>query len=317
MKKVLRVLGFLILAIVLLIAAGAAFIHFRGVPSYEPREVQVNIPTDSTSLARGEHLATLICADCHRGEGNKLSGKRMVDVPDFFGYVHSGNITRDKKYGTGRYTDGELIHFLRTGIKRDGGYSYLMTGFPHLSDEDLFSIVAYLRSDAPQLDPVSKPSPPCRPTFFTKFLANVVFKPFPYPEKPILAPPITDKVAYGRYLVNGGVDCYACHSASFTTNNPLEPEKSAGYLAGGNILIDPTDLREITSANLTPHPVHGIGKWTEAEFAEAVRYGKRRGGGSLSAAMPKFTVMTDEEISAIYAFLKTVPATDNAVARVK
>ena len=57
MKKVLRVLGFLILAIVLLIAAGAAFIHFRGVPSYEPREVQVNIPSDSTSLARGEHLA--------------------------------------------------------------------------------------------------------------------------------------------------------------------------------------------------------------------------------------------------------------------
>lgn len=317
MKKVLRVLGFLILAVVLLVAAGAAFIHFRGVPTYKPREVQVTIPKDSTSLARGEHLVSLICADCHRGEGNKLSGKQMVDVPAFFGFVHSGNITRDKKYGSGRYTDGELVHFLRTGIKRDGGYSYVMTGFPHLSDEDLFSIVAYLRSDAPQLDPVSKPSPPCRPTFFTKFLANVVFKPFPYPEKAIIAPPITDKVAYGRYLVNGGVDCYACHSASFTTNNPMEPEKSEGYLAGGNILIDPTDMREITSANLTPHKEHGIGQWTEAEFAEAVRYGKRRGGGSLSAAMPKFTVMTDEEISAIYAFLRTIPASDHAVARVK
>jgi hypothetical protein len=33
--------------------------------------------------------------------------------------------------------------------------------------------------------------------------------------------------------------------------------------------------------------------------------------------MPKFTVMTDEEISAIYAFLRTVPAAGNAVARVK
>lgn len=317
MKKVLRVLGFLILAVVLLVAGGAAFIHFRGVPTYEPREVQVSIPKDSTSLARGEHLVSLICAECHRGEGNKLSGKQMVDVPAFFGPVHSGNITRDKKYGAGRYTDGELVHFLRTGIKRDGKYSYIMTGFPHLSDEDLFSIVAYLRSDAPQLDPVSKPAQPCQPTFFTKFLTNTVFKPFPYPEKPIVAPPITDKVAYGRYLVHGGVDCYNCHSANFTTNNAFEPEKSKGYLAGGNILIDPTDLREITSANLTPHNEHGIGKWTEAEFADAVRYGKRRGGGSLSAAMPKFTVMTDEEIGAIYAFLRSVPASDHAVARVK
>jgi mono/diheme cytochrome c family protein len=317
MKKILRILGFLVLAIAILFAAGAAFIHFRGVPTYEAKSVPVNIVADSIHLARGEHLVALICADCHRGEGNKLSGKHMVDVPAMFGFVHSGNITRDKKYGAGRYTDGELMHFLRTGIKRDGSYSYVMTGFPRLSDEDLKSIVAYLRSDAPQLDPVSKPNPPCEPTFFTKFLTNTVFKPFPYPEKPIVAPPVTDKVAYGRYLVHGGVDCFNCHSANFSTNNAFEPEKSKGYLAGGNILIDPTDLREIPSANLTPHPTHGIGKWTEEEFAEAVRYGKRRGGGVLSAAMPKFTVMTDEEISAIYAFLRTVPAAGNAVARVK
>lgn len=317
MKKVFRVLGFLVLAVVLLAAAGAAFIQFRGVPTYETKELKITVKPDSTRLARGEHLVTLICAECHRGEGNKLTGRHMVDVPELFGYVHSANITRDKTHGAGRYSDGELIYFLRTGIKRNGAYSFVMNGFPHLSDEDLYSIVAYLRSDAPQLDPVAKSNPPSRPSFFTKFLANTVFKPFPFPEKPIVAPPITDKVAYGRYLVHGGVDCYNCHSANFSTNNPLEPEKSQGYLAGGNTLIDPTDGREITSANLTPHPIHGIGKWTEAEFAEAVRFGKRRGGGSLSAAMPKFTVMTDEEISAIYAFLRTVPATDHAVARVK
>ena len=317
MKKVFRVLGFLAFAVVLLVAAGAAFIQVRGIPTYQPKDVKITVKPDSTRMARGEHLVTLICAECHRGEGNKLIGKHMVDVPAMFGYMHSGNITRDKTHGAGRYTDGELIHFLRTGIKRDGSYSFVMAGFPRLSDEDLYSIVAYLRSDAPQLDPVAKSNPPCRPTFFTKFLANTVFKPFPYPEKPIVAPPVTDKVAYGRYLVHGGVDCYNCHSADFATNNAFVPEKSKGYLAGGTILIDPTDLREIPSANITPHPEHGIGKWTEAEFAEAVRFGKRRGGGSLSAAMPKFTVMTDEEISAIYAFLRTVPATDHAVARVK
>jgi mono/diheme cytochrome c family protein len=317
MKKVFRVLGFLLLAVILLLASGAAFIHFRGVPTYPVKAIKVVVKPDSTRLARGEHLVSLICADCHRAEGNRLSGKHMVDVPAMFGYVHSGNMTRDKKYGAGRYTDGELVHFLRTGIKRDGSYSYIMSGFPRLSDEDIYSIVAYLRSDAPQFEAVSKPSTPCKPTFFTKFLTYTVFKPFPYPEKPIVAPPVTDKIAYGRYLVHGGVDCYSCHSANFASNNAFVPEKSKGYLAGGNILIDPTDLREIPSANLTQHPVHGIGKWTEAEFAEAVRYGKRRGGGSLSAAMPKLTVMTDEEISAVYAFLKTVPVSDHAVARVK
>jgi mono/diheme cytochrome c family protein len=68
----------------------------------------------------------------------------------------------------------------------------------------------------------------------TKFLCHVAFKPFTYPEKKIEAPSLADPVAYGKYIVQDMVGCFGCHSADFKTLNELEPEKSGGYLGGGN-----------------------------------------------------------------------------------
>ena len=139
-------------------------------------------------------------------------------------------------------------------------------------------------------------------------------EPLPYPEEEISAPPRTDEVAYGKYLVNGTMLCFMCHSASFETLDEVTPENSPGYLGGGNMVRNPQNRGEITpSANLTMHPKHGLGQWTEEQFAQAVRFGQKPDGKGLSSAMPKFSLLSDEDISAIWAYLQTVPVLENNV----
>ncbi len=94
----------------------------------------------------------------------------------------------------------------------------------------------------------------------------------------------------------------------------LIPEHSAGYYGGGIELRTPDGL-PIVSANLTMDPETGIGKLTEQEFIEAVRFGKKPGGGSLSRPMTPHTLLTDTEVRAIHAYLKTVPVIKNPVQR--
>ncbi|MBK9105860.1 MAG: c-type cytochrome [Saprospiraceae bacterium] len=313
MKKVLKVLGMLIALAVLLLAAGAAYIHFDGIPTYEVKAPDLKVTADSTMVAEGKRLATMVCSKCHMASNGLLEGQHMKDLPAQFGKAWSANITRDPKYGTGRYTDGELAYLLRTGIKRDGSYAPpWMPKFPHLSDYDLHSVIAYLRSDAPELAPVAKAQPPSQPSFLAKFLAHVAFKPLPYPSGPIEAPPVTDKVAFGKYMSTGKVECFSCHSPSFETTNVMEPEKTPGYFSGGNGMPD-KEGTIIYTRNLTPDKTTGIGSWTEDQFIKAVRFGQRDGKPALRYPMEPFPAMTDEEASAIWAYLQTIPAISHDV----
>jgi hypothetical protein len=75
-----------------------------------------------------------------------------------------------------------------------------------------------------------------RPSLLAKLLTNTVMKPLPYPSQPIVAPPRSDRVAFGRYLAYS-LDCFSCHSADFKKVDMLAPEKSAGFMGGGNQLV--------------------------------------------------------------------------------
>ena len=317
MKKVLKVLGILIGLVVLVIACGAAYIHFRGIPKYEVKPVELKVTPDSAMIAEGKRLANMVCNKCHMGASGKLEGQELLDMPPQFGKAWSANITRHETKGAGRYTDGELAYLLRTGIKRDGQYAPpWMPKFPHLSDYDLHSIIAYLRSDAPELEPVDKASRPAEPTFFAKFLCYVAFKPLEYPTHEIKAPPITDKVAFGKYLSTGKVDCYGCHSPSFEVVNDMEPEKTPGFFSGGNIMPDLEGVKRVTR-NLTPDKTTGIGNWTEEQFIKAVKYGQREGKPALHYPMTPYPELTDEEAAAIFAYLQSLPPIVNDVDAIK
>ncbi len=307
MKRVLKILAILVGLFGLLLAGGAAYIHFSGIPSYEVNAPDLKVTPDSAMLVEGKRLATMVCNQCHMASNGLLEGQEMKDLPHAFGKAWSANITRDAKYGTGRYTDGELAYLLRTGIKRDGNYAPpWMPKFPHLSDYDLQSVIAYLRSDAPELAPVAKAQPPCQPSFLAKFLSHVAFLPMPYPTTPITAPPVTDKVAFGKYIATGKVECFGCHSPSFETQNIMEPEKTPGYFSGGNGMPD-KEGNIILTRNLTMDKTTGLGNWTEEQFIKAVRFGQRDGKPGLRYPMVPYAAMTDEEASAIWAYLQTIP----------
>ena len=310
--KVLRVMGLVVGLLVLAVAGFAAFISARGIPSYAPPKLSLApIAATPARVALGEKLVLSTCADCHLNrQTNALSGQRLRDITPEFGTLYAANITQDQAHGIGRWTDGELVALLRTGIGRDGRFRIVMPSFVHMSDEDVASIVAFLRSSSPLVRADPMPSHAQEPSFLAKVLVNTVMKPTPVPARPVLAPAPADAVAYGRYLVVGRYKCYDCHSKDFKTNNALEPEKSAGYLGGGNVLLN-LQGQPVPARNLTADPETGLGDWTEAQFTRAVRYGLAP-HGPLAYPMPKYSRLTDEETHALFSYLQTVPKLKNA-----
>jgi len=310
MKTILKIFLSL-LGIVLLVAiGGAAYIQFSGMPSFEPQKVELQVEATPERVAQGARIASMLCVQCHAGPDNRLTGKRLEDVPKMFGTLCSMNITQDTTYGIGKWTDGEIYALLRTGIRPNGEFTALMPKFPNMAEEDVYSIISWLRSDAYGVQPAQTEAPPSEPSFFMKFLANVVFKPYPLPAAPISLPDTTNAVEHGKYLANGVFGCFACHSGDLTKTNDLEPEKSFGYYAGGCEMPDTEGNIRIT-ANLTPDMGTGIGAYTEEEFVKVLKHGNRRSGKAVRYPMVPYSNLTDTEARAIFAFLRTLPPVVN------
>ena len=154
MKKILKIIGVLIAIVVLIIIGFASFISIRGIPKYEVKVPDVpNVEITPQRVEKGEKIASMLCKDCHyNSETQKFTGRTLTEVPDF-GIINSRNITHDKEVGIGGYTDAQLIYFIRTGIHPLTG-QYVPPYMPklmHISDEDMYSIIAFLRSDNPML----------------------------------------------------------------------------------------------------------------------------------------------------------------------
>lgn len=319
MKRALKILGYAAGVIVLLTGTAAAYISIKGIPTYEakmtPEIAKLQVPRDSAMVARGAKIASILCNECHLGETGKLTGKVMSEIPKPFGTVASRNITQDPEIGIGNWTDGELYYFLRTGIRQDGSWAPpFMPKFSRVADEDMYAIIAWLRSDDPHLAPDRREYPPTEYNFLVKILSNTLFTAPPMPEQPIFIPDSTDKVALGKYLADGLFECFACHSGDMLKVDSDIPANSFGYYGGG-IEMQNMEGEIVRSANITMDPETGIGTWTEQQFIEAVKYGKNPRGGSLQYPMSPRPVLTDTEVSAIYAFLKTVPVQHHPVER--
>ena len=314
MKKALKYIGILIGIIILFIIAFVVYINVMGVPNYSPPDpITFNVVPDSSKVALGYKLTLANCTHCHSPlQGNQLIGRQLLDMGPDFGIIYSSNITQHPTAGIGNWSDGELAYFLRTGIRKDGSFSPpYMPKFPLMADTDLEAIIAYLRSDHPTVQANDHETPPSKPSFLVKALTNTVIKPYPYPEKPIAKPDIKDQVAYGKYLATGQLGCYHCHSADFTKVNSLEPEKSLGFFGGGNKIYDHYgDLH--LSSNITMHET-GIADYTADQFVKAVRQGIKADGQHVNLGMPIFPTLQEDEVLAIFEYLKTVPSIDNAV----
>lgn len=315
MKKIFKVIGYTLGGLLALVLLAAAYIQISPLPQYAVTAPELKITPDSALVAEGRRIVMTECASCHRGPDGKLGGKLWVDDA-VFGKIWSANLTQHRTSGIGEYTDAEIAYTLRTGIKRNGHFAGPFMAMPLLADADVASIIAFLRSDAPEVQASENRQPPADLKFMGKVILKILTQPKPYPQQAIIAPAPSDQLAWGRYLATAKWACFRCHSAAFETNDDLNPEKSAGYFGGGNPLED-VEKNHASSANITPDRETGIGSWTEAQFSDAVRYGKRPDGTALSPLMPPMTVLTDAEVSALWAYLQTVPALKNAVNRSK
>jgi mono/diheme cytochrome c family protein len=254
---------------------------------YDVAARPVPVPSDSAGIERGRHIAIAIgkCVACH---GEDLGGSVLGDN-FLFGRLAASNLTTGKGGVAGRYDDATLTRAIRHALRHDGTPLRVMPSeaFQYLSDEDAGALVAYIRS----LPPVDRELPALRVGPMPRVLSLMTTFPLiparvvDHARVPPVSMPEGITVEYGKYLANVG-GCTGCHG----------PGLSGGNLGPGK-----------PPSNLTPA---GIGTWTEADFVRALREGKRPVGAdidSLAMPWPEAGKMSDPEIRAVWAFLKSVP----------
>jgi cytochrome c553 len=116
-------------------------------------------------------------------------------------------------------------------------------------------------------------------------------------------------VERGRYLMQSVVACGNCHFQRGPRGEPL-PEKG---LSGGMVFDEPPFKAH--AANITPDLETGIGRWTDAQLARAIREGIRPDGSVIGPPMPieYYRRMADDDLAAIIAYLRAQPPVKNAV----
>jgi hypothetical protein len=192
--------------------------------------------------------------------GTMFSGdiQPYTDLP---GRIVAPNLTSDKQTGIGSWTDDQLARAIREGIGHDGRALFPMMPYPHfreMSDEDLASVIVFLRS----LPAVRHELPKTEIIFPVKYLIRSVPEPITAPVAD--EPNSSDVVKRGARLVNLGL-CSDCHTAA------VKGQSIAGLeFGGGGILTG--SFGTVASANLTPD-ASGIPYYTEAMFIQTIRTG--------------------------------------------
>jgi mono/diheme cytochrome c family protein len=118
------------------------------------------------------------------------------------------------------------------------------------------------------------------------------------------------EIARGKYLVTIA-GCNDCHTPGYFFGNP----DMTRFLGGSDVAFEMPGLGAFVGPNLTPDPETGIGKWSAEEIVTALQTGMRPDGRQLAPIMPwhAFANLTKEDVSAIAAFLKSLPAVDHKV----
>jgi hypothetical protein len=117
-------LAYAVLALVLGTAGASLYVHRAGIPTYTPRRVEFAVDVSPERIERGRRTTVMLCAGCHKDPATgALTGRLMADAPPKFGTIYSPNITQDREYGIGDWTDAEIAYLIRTAITRDGRYT--------------------------------------------------------------------------------------------------------------------------------------------------------------------------------------------------
>ncbi|HET9439843.1 MAG TPA: c-type cytochrome [Longimicrobiales bacterium] len=292
---------------------GAATVQMRYDRTFDVADVATIAVTDSAVIARGAYLAygPAHCAYCHTkqdqwarldaGEQVPMSGGNVFEIG--IASIPTANITPDKETGIGDVSDAKLARMLRHNVRRDGRAAVPFMEYQNMSDEDIVALISYIRSQ----DAVRNEVPAREFTLMGKAIMSFLIKPSnPTAPPPATAPPEAATVERGEYLVASVANCAGCH----TKRSQVDGSYQAPRLSGGTPM-EGEDGKSYTPPNLTPAPNTGhIYKWTEDQFVSRFRAGPLNG----ASHMPwrAFARMSDQDIRAIFRYLKTVPPTENA-----
>ncbi len=317
MKKVL--IGILVL-VVLVVLGGITAVGWQVVlgPDARPITGRTFERTDAR-LARGQYLVENVasCFHCHSEHdltdpalpvkaGMKGAGWEMP-IPEL-GKVVAPNITPDPETGIGTWTDDEIARAIQEGVNKQGQALFPLMpymNFRNLDDEDLASIIVYLRS-IPAVKQKRERSQLVAPL---NILVKTMPKPLPaHAPRPAVVRATAE--ARGQYLVRTVAGCQDCHTPTDDRGQPL-PGMDLG---GGFILHDPSDhLKPVFSRNITLDP-SGIAHYDEALFVQTLKSGKVA-SHTINPIMPieNFRGMEERDLRDIFAYLQSVPHVQHRV----
>lgn len=304
MGRSLKVGGYAAGVLVFLLAVGiTATVGWRPFvgPSARPLTARRFEPTRER-MERGQYLVegVLACFACHsrldpkRPQESYAAAHKGAGAPmelDGMPWLVASNITPDVETGAGGWSDDALARGIREGVGHDG--RALFPAMPYraysaLSDEDLASIIVYLRTIRPAHNPLPKSEIP----FPLSRLINGVPRPLTEPVPP---PDSSSPARRGEYLARIA-DCAGCHTPRDDRGRPI-----AALAYGGGNKVGP-----VATANITPDPT-GISYYDEATFLGALKEG-HVGARRLSPAMPSWIYrnMNDDDLRDMFAYLRTL-----------
>ena len=285
MKRILKWLAGSIAAIVVLALAG-----IYGASEYRLRRTHtapsdtVAVAQDSTTIARGAHVATTRgCTNCH---GADLGGTIFHDDPKVARLV-APNLTAIRN----SYSDADFVRLLRYGVRPNGEGVVVMPSamYHQLSDEDMGALIAYVRSVPAKTD--SLPPTSVRllgrlglaiGKFRTEPERLATFKPVRVPAAPEGA-----GAARGRYLAMS--TCTECHGQQLKGDEMGSP--GLAVVAG----------------------------YSEEAFRTLMRTGKPANGRDLylmdDVARSRFSHFSDADLGALYAYLSGLASTSTTASR--
>jgi mono/diheme cytochrome c family protein len=317
----MKFLKFILLPLVLVVAGLLLYLRFVLPDVGDPENLKFEY--SSQRIEHGKYLANAVaaCMDCHSTrDWTKYSGplvegtlgkggERFAREFGFPGEFYSKNIT---PYSLKDWTDGEILRAITSGVSKDG--SALFSVMPHpaygkLDKEDIMDIIAYLRS----LPEVKNDVPKSHPDFPMNFILNTIPQKANFTKRPDKK----DQLNYGKYLFTMA-SCNECHTKQ-EKGKPVEGMELAGgfeFPLPGGILV--------RSANITPDAETGIGSYTEEMFVKRFKFYADSAyvdpivkAGEFNTLMPwrMYAQMNEEDLKAIYAYLKTLKPIKNQVTR--
>ena len=293
--KLLRRIGLVLGGLVALVAVLLVALLVTGwnlANEHEKNPVpELRVTPDSSLIARGDHIARMVCSNCH---GESHTPPLAGGSEDYFvipggppiGHLFAPNITPGGRLAL--YSDGELSRAIREGVNHEGRPMLVMPSdqFHGMSDRDLAAMIAWLRAQPAVSHEV--PRKQLTPVAYL-ILGLHQFETshmLPVP-RPIPDVPEGMSAAYGEYIV-GMLGCRSCHGSDLKGGH-----KGQFPPLGPNLLA-------LVAA-------HDVG-----QFELAVRKGiSARDGHALDPeGMPYRTYanLTDTEVGAVYAYLQTQAA---------